>query len=275
MKPPGPVDVRPLFQPLGAELVALLRALRPEDWSRRATPRWSVHEVAAHLLDTSVRRLSIGRDGHRPPAPETPIDGFDALVGFLNGLNADWARVSPRFSPRLLTDLLEACDGWIAAHFALIPLDAPALFPVDWAGVDGGTMWLDLGRELTERWHHQQQIRDAVGAPALDDPRWIGPVLAIAARALPRAWSGVAAPAGTLVQVTTPAASWCLRRDPPAWTLLEGRAPSPQATIETDAETAWRLWHRLLPREQAAARVTASGDPTLTAPFLGTCALMA
>ena len=273
MRPPGIVDTRPLFAHLGAELVALLRSLRAEDWSRPATPRWTVHDVVAHLLDSAVRRLSIQRDGHWPPPPG-PIDGFSGLVAFLDQLNADWVRVAPRFSPRLLTDLLEACDGWTSTYFETVPLEGPPLFPVDWAGVDGNTMWLDLGRELTERWHHQQQVRDAVGAPALDDPCWIQPVLAIAARALPRAWRDTAAPLGTRVQITTPDAAFCLERLDDGWLLLLGEAPSPAARIETDTEILWRLWHKLATPEAAAVRVKASGDPALTAPFLHTRALM-
>lgn len=43
---------------------------------------------------------------------------------------------------------------------------------MSWAGEDGDAGWLDIGREFTEQWHHQMQIRDAVGAAPLPDPAW-------------------------------------------------------------------------------------------------------
>ena len=49
------------------ELMTLLRGLEPGDWDRpTACALWSVKDIVAHLLDTSLRRLSFGSDGlHR------------------------------------------------------------------------------------------------------------------------------------------------------------------------------------------------------------------
>ncbi len=33
--------------------------------------------------------------------------------------------------------------------------------PVSWAGPEPAPVWLDVAREFTERWHHQQHIRAA------------------------------------------------------------------------------------------------------------------
>ena len=49
--------------------------------------------------------------------------------------------------------------------------DAPAVFSVAWAGEDKSAHWFDVAREYTEKWHHQQQIRDAVGRPDLASRR--------------------------------------------------------------------------------------------------------
>jgi hypothetical protein len=275
---PQTVDTRPLFAPLGAELALLLRSLPPEAWERRATGTWTVHQVAAHLLDTALRRLTFHRDGHPLVAPDVPIHGFSDAVGFLDRLNADWMRVAPRFSPRVLTDLVEATDRELAAFFQQAPLEARAFFDVGWAGTDASALWLDVGREYTERWHHQQQIREAVGAPLLVEPRWLIPVLEVAVRALPRAWAGVPAAGGTVVhlELTGPGGSdWALRREDDGWTLLAGRDPSPAATLSTDVETAWRLWHKAIDPAAVPARVRGSGDPRLRAPFFDTLALMA
>jgi hypothetical protein len=123
-----------------------------------------VRDVAAHLLDGDVRRLSAGRDGVAL-RPDVPIASWDDLVGWLNWLNAEWVGVARRMSPAVLVSLLEATGPQVAAFLASLDADAPALYPVGWAGEDVSPNWMDVGREFTERWHHQQQIRDAVGQP--------------------------------------------------------------------------------------------------------------
>jgi hypothetical protein len=82
-----------------------------------------------------------------------------------------------------------------------LPDDAPALFPVSWAGEDESEGWFDIGREFTELWHHQAQVRDAVGAPPLTHPRWLHAVLLIALRGLPHAYRDVAAAPGQGVTI--------------------------------------------------------------------------
>ena len=46
---------------------------------------------------------------------------------------------------------------------------------VIWAGSDPAPMWLRVAREYTERWHHQQQIREALGRAFLTEPQWFAP----------------------------------------------------------------------------------------------------
>src|SRR5712671_6728774 len=95
-----PVDTAPLLAPVHEELVALLRKLPPESWTLpTAAGAWLVRDVAAHLLDVILRRLSLHRDGHW--APDSPGSGYDGLVAFLNGLNRDWVRAASRLSPRV------------------------------------------------------------------------------------------------------------------------------------------------------------------------------
>ena len=59
-----------------------------------------------------------------------------------------------------------------ADWFESLPADTPALSGVSWAGDMESEGWFDVGGEFTELWHHQEQIRMAVGAPSLDDPRY-------------------------------------------------------------------------------------------------------
>ena len=277
-RPPAPVDVRPLLQPLGDELLALLRGLAPADWDRPATSRWSVKDVAAHLLDTALRRLTFHRDGAPLPPPPAPIAGYADLATLLHRLNADWVAASDRMSPRVLVDLLAVVDPQGADFLATLDPDGRAFFAVAWAGEDESRHWLDVGREYTERWHHQQQIRDAVGAPKLVAERWLRPALEVAARCLPRAWAPVRSPAGTAVHVAVTGPSggdWTLLAGDTGWQLLAGRPADPAAAVAIDEETAWRLWHRMLDPRDARARWRTQGDARLVAPLLASVAVMA
>ena len=89
------VDTRLLFRPLCRDIVALLRALRDEDWERPTLAgAWRVRDIVAHLLDTALRRLSFDRDGRSPPPPPRPIEDDRDLVAFINELNAIWIRAA-------------------------------------------------------------------------------------------------------------------------------------------------------------------------------------
>src|SRR5881628_1788025 len=102
-------DTRRFFRPLCAEIVGTLRSLTPADWERPTiAPGWRVRDVAAHLLDTALRNLSIRRD--RAVLAAAPSSAAD-LAAFINGLNAAWVRVAERFSPRVLADLYEWASG--------------------------------------------------------------------------------------------------------------------------------------------------------------------
>src|SRR5215475_9842144 len=203
-----PVDTRAMFRPVSAELVVLLRALTPTDWERPTIAgEWLVRDVVAHLADTALRRLSFHRDGMPPPPPSSPITSARGFVDFINGLNAQWVTASRRFSPRVLTDLFDRASIDIADWVETLPLDGPALFGVSWAGEQTSESWFDIGREFTELWHHQQQIRMAVGAPSLPDSRYLRAVIDVAVRGLPHAFRAVSAEAGqtVLFDITGPA----------------------------------------------------------------------
>lgn len=269
-------DTRRLFRPLCADLVALLRSLSADDWARPTMAgSWRVREVAAHLLDTALRRLSLHRDGLAPVLPATERDRD--FVAFINGLNATWIAAADRLSPRVLTDLYAVATHDLVEFVEALPDDAPALFGVSWAGERESAGWFDIGREFTEIWHHGAQIRDAVGAGPFPDPRWLRAVLEIAMHALPHAYREVQAPAGTtlLLEVTGAAGgSWTLERDTRRWTIDERAAPKPDAAAALDDEHAWRLLFNALTPPAAEAAVQIRGDRALVAPLLRTRAVI-
>lgn len=273
-----PTQTAHLFPELGRELVALLRGLAAEDWGRQTVcPAWSVRDIAAHLLDTAFRRLAAGRDRHLPP-PSVPIESYDGLVRFLNGLNADWVKAAGRLSPRLLTDLLEWVEPPLAAHLASIAPDDRALFAVSWAGEDSSAAWFDIARELTERWLHQQQIRLAVEAPLLDRPELSEAIFDTFLRALPHRYRATDADEGAVVSISIRGRQsylYGLRRESGTWRLYRGTAPSPNATIGLDESSAWLLLTKGLDGASAKERATLYGEENLIEPFFDVLAVMA
>ena len=223
-----------------------------------------MRDVLAHLVDVSARRLSFHRDRHPPPA----FDGGGDFVAFINDLNARWIAVAGRVSPGVLTSLYGALSEELAAFFEMLPMDAPALFPVSWAGESSSAGWFDVGREFTEVWHHQQQIRDAVGAPPPSNPEWLRGVLSIALRGLPYAYRDVTAEPGDTValRIIGPSGgTWTLRREGEKWSLWAGEPAEPTAFAELSDDTAWRLLFNALPAAALPGQVRVSGNVELAA----------
>lgn len=264
--------------PLHGELIRLLRGLGADDWHRPTVcALWSVRDIVAHLLDDDLRRLSFHRDGQPPPADAT-VDGYGSLVAFINRMNAEWVAVARRMSPRVLVDLLEVTGPWVEQLFRSVDMDAPAHWPVAWAGEERSAHWFDVGRDYTERWLHQQQIREAVGAPPLTAKEWLHPVLELFVRALPHTYRDTAAAEGETVRLAVegPAGGdWTLRREASTWRLYAGAEPVPTAAAGLSDDTAWRLFTKGLRPEAAAARVRLSGDQRLGSVVLRSLAVMA
>ncbi len=239
--------------------------------------RWRVRDVAAHLLDGDLRKLSAHRDGHFV-APTGPMRSARELTSFLNDLNAGWIEATRRLSPRSIVDLLAFTGPEVAAFVEGLDPSGPALFAVAWAGEESSANWLDTGREYTERWHHQQQIREALGAASLTDQRWLRPVFDVSMRALPAAYRGVKAPPDTTVSVVIDGeagGTWSLVRGAAGWELHVGPATEPAARIRLDQDTAWRLFFKGLTAATAAERVAFEGDVSLARPYLSALAVMA
>jgi len=222
--------------------------------------------------------LSFQRDDAPQLPPDNPIESYSDLVGFLNQLNADWVKAAKRISPRLLVEFLSLTGAQVAALLKSVDPFAPALFSVAWAGEETSLHWFDVAREYTEKWHHQQQIRDAVGAPPLYSRKWLHPVLDAFVRALPRSYSGARAAEGTSVTLTITGEAgdeWTLAREGDVWRLYSGAGADSDCRIGLDQDAAWRLMTKGLARDEAARRIEISGDAKLAEPLLNTLAVMA
>jgi uncharacterized protein (TIGR03083 family) len=273
----APRSVAALFAPLHRELMSLLRGLAASDWKLPTVAKaWRVRDVAAHLLDGDLRKLAAHRDDHLL-GPDRPIQGYGDLVEFINDLNASGVAYARRLSPRLLTDLLDVTGRWLAEFTETLDPQAPARFSVLWAGETESKNWMDTGREYTEKWHHQMQIRDAVGAPGLLDSHWLDPLLDFSVRALPPAYAATDAPEGTAVTLVVTGDAqwvWTLVREGGKWVLYRGQPENPATTVIVEPDVAWRLFYNALPPERARKTITVHGDESLAGPLTKTRSVM-
>jgi uncharacterized protein (TIGR03083 family) len=256
-------DVRPLFTEERADFVALLASLGDADWAMPTEAgRWTVKDVALHLLDDDLGWLSRGRDSDRSGLLDDTGD-YRQFVAALDAKNQRWVDGASGLSHRVLQDLLEWSGRQVDQYYASLDLREPSR--VIWAGPGPVPVWFDLARDLTERWVHQQQIRDAVRLPGRHD-RFLPDVLRTFVWAFPCQYRPEAAP-GTTVQVDFghSGGSWILTRETRRWMLDEGTARWPAATLRMEPRVAWR---QLTGLPVSAGQYAVEGDDDLIRPLL-------
>lgn len=252
------IETARLFAPLDQKLLELLRSLTVEEWNTRTVaPAWTVRNVAAHLLDTALRRLSLGRDGFFTESP----DGD--LVAFINRLNARGVETYGRLSPAVLISLTEVATRELRDHLVSLDPGAPALFGVSWAGEEQSLQWFDTAREYTERWHHQQQIRLAVNRHGIETRELYHPVLDCFLRGLPHCYRDVVAPSGTRIEVRILGEAggiWNLCRTGNIWRLESGPTLPATSRVAIPQEIAWQIFTKGIARHEAERLVDIDGE---------------
>jgi uncharacterized protein (TIGR03083 family) len=261
-----PIFTAHLFPLIDARLIELLRSLEPSEWDLPTiVPSWKVRDVAAHLLDTPLRRLSMGRDGHFP-TPLPSISSNDELVAFINELNRQGVEIYGRLSPRVLISMMQVACAELANYMQSLDPLSDAKIGVSWAGEAKSANWFDSAREYTERWHHQQQIRLATNRPGIMTRELYYPVLDCFMRALPFTYRNRHAAGGTHVKVNVSGecgGSWFLYRDQAEWRLVEDPQGTQTAEATVSQDIAWRLFTKGISREAAASRLEVTGDRDL------------
>jgi uncharacterized protein (TIGR03083 family) len=270
-----PILTGELFAEVRRELVSLLKGLTEEEWKLpTAAPKWNVKDVALHILGGDVGNLSRRRDGFSLTAD---VSSYEKLVTFINEINASWVAAGQRMSPRMLIDLTEHVGRQADAYFA--GLDPHAMGgPVSWAGNKPMPVWFDVAREYTERWHHQQQIRDASARPGLYEPRLFAPVLDTFVGALPHAFRDVLADEGVCVCLVLTGAvekAWSLVRGDENWKLYEGMGEKQNAVVTIASENVWKIFTRGLRGEGASRCAEIRGDRRLGEKVMETVAVIA
>lgn len=266
-----------LFQPLDEKLIELLRSLSADEWNLPTVAKqWTVKDVAAHLLDGNIRHLSMSRDKYFGETPG-PINSYEELVTFLNRLNADWVTAMKRMSPPVTIELLQITGKQFCEHLASLNQDDKAMFSVAWAGEEESLNWFHIAREYTEKWHHQQQIRDAVTKPGIITKEFYYPFLQTFMRALPHTYRNTAAPDGTVVKVSVTGdggGDWYLIKKE-NWELNDDIHTSPDAHTTIDGSIAWKLFSKSWRRNDVLPYVKIEGDIVLGEVVLEMVSVMA
>jgi uncharacterized protein (TIGR03083 family) len=272
-----PILCAHLLRKVDGKLADLLVSLEPSEWDlQTVAPLWKVREVAAHLLDTALRKLSMVRDSCYVEAVilRTPQD----VIALVNHLNAEGVAVYRRLSPPVLIDLMKlACEQSAKLHESLDPF-APATFNVSWAGEEKSLNWFDTARELTERWHHQQQIRLATNRPGIMTRDLYHPVLDCFVRGLPHLYRDVPAPTGTvlLLEISGDCGGrWFLSKTATSWNLVKQPAGNIASRVRIPEELAWRIFTRGIDSDSARAQTQIEGDRNLGEKVLHLTAIVA
>lgn len=257
-----PILCAHLLSKVDERLIDLLSCLTPSEWDLQTiAPLWKVRDVAAHLLDTALRKLSIARDSCYVEAMN--IQSPQDLVILVNRLNREGVGVYRRLSPKILIDLMkQACEQSARFHESLDPF-APAVFAVSWAGEQTSLNWFDTARELTERWHHQQQIRLATNRPGIMTPDLYHPVLDCFVRGLPHVYRDVEAPVGTLLLLEISGecgGQWFLCKGATAWYVAKGSGREWISSVTIPQELAWRIFTKGIDRATAREQVEIKGN---------------
>lgn len=250
----APIYLVDLLPEIDELLIDLLEGLSMNDWSRQTlAPAWNVKDVAVHLLDGNLRTLSMLRDNYYGEKPG-PIDSYQAMVKFLNKLNADWVRATKRLSPKVLIDLLKISGKEYCDFLKTLDPNDKATFSVAWAGENESKNWFHIAREYTEKWHHQQQIRLAVGkAKELLKEKWYLPYLDTSIRGLPYHYRDLNGDTGDLIQFVflgEKNKSWFLQYDD-QWELLKLTDRTPNCEVRIKDQYAWKIFSKGISKQEA------------------------
>lgn len=279
MQPIEPVMVLDLFPLERQQLLELFADFSEEEWSAATVcPGWTVKDIALHLLGDDIGYLSGQRDHfHNPFFQNKNMQTWENLVKNLNEANELWVQATARISPTLLSDLLTLTGQQFYAY--LQTLDQMALNGVvSWAGPERAPTWLDTAREYTERWLHQQQIRDAVNRPGLKERVYFHPVLDTFVRALPHTYRDISVTETTIVKfiVTGEAGDvWYLIGNAGRWSLYRTVEQQPDTIITMDQEICWRLFTKGLSKDQAQVQTTIEGNQQLGEKIFDTISIIA
>ncbi len=272
-----PILCTPIIREVDRHLIGLLSSLDSAEWDLpTVVPQWNVREIAAHLLDTALRKLAMGRDQCR--VERVAVNSHEDVIALVNRLNREGVTVYRRLSPRVLTQLMQLTCAQTADFYESLDPFATAGIGVSWAGEMTSLVWFDNARELTERWHHQQQIRLATNRPGIMTPRLYHPVLDTFLRGLPHVFDRVSESDGTAVLIEVSGecgGKWCLLKTQDRWTFIDKLPSSVAAHVTIPQSIAWRIFTKGIDPNAARLQTNIIGNIALGEHVLRLVAIVA
>ena len=272
-----PFDVRPLFRPLQENLILLLHSLSSDDWNKPTIAgNWHVKDVVSHRLDGDLRTLSIQRDHYFAETPPGSGDYVD-MVKWLNQLNADWIQATNRISPSVLILLHELSGKHVTDYYESLDPADKAIFPVQWAGESESLNWMHLAREYSEKWHHQQQIRDATGKPGILTPEFYFPLIRTFLQGVPHVMGDIQAEENESIEISVYGKleqSWFFTFHNSRWRDSD-QAENVLSTLKLPADKAWKLFSKSIRPKDIQHEIKQSGRSDICERILTMVSVMA
>jgi hypothetical protein len=153
-----------------------------------------------------------------------------------------------------------------------------AVFSVAWAGQETSPNWFHIAREYTEKFLHQQQIRDAVGKQDIMTKGLFYPFVDTFMFAFPHTFRNISVENGTVVSIevsTDIGGIWSIVKTDKGWELDKSENLDAHTKVIIDPDTVWKLFSKSWKPEQVADKVKITGNIILAKQALNIVAVMA
>lgn len=264
----GYIETVELFPKLNNMLINLLSSLSIDEFHEPTQfPTWKVKDICAHLLDSSIRRLSGSRDSYQ--SLETPkIEFYDDLIEYITNIADRWTLAFSGVSPRIIIKLIDQYQTELYEYLKTLKPFERSFFAVSWAGEQESYNWFDIAREYTERWHHQMQIREALHKESLYQDNLYYPVLDTFMRALPYHYRNWKMNPGYVLSIGINGKTnweWHLEWDDEI-KLITSPINEPQTKVMIDQDKVWKILTRW--NDRSAYKIEVEGNTELGNHFL-------
>lgn len=263
------IETLHLFPKLTEELLKLLQGLESSDWLKPSPINGrTVKDLVSHIIDGSLRNLSIQRDNFVDDTNIPSINSYKGLVDYIQKLNKDWMIVSRRLSPAILIDLLEYSDKQYYDFLKTKNPNDKAIFSVAWAGETESKNWFDIAREYTEKWHHQMQIRLALDRPLLLDTEYLEPLYDTFMIALPYLYCDFTNyDNGIKIKISLTgnlSKSWVIERQTDKWDFVDSESVDIYTSVEIPDDIAWIIFTNTdRDKEKYKTKIKIAGDNSI------------
>lgn len=274
------IETLHLFPKLTEELLKLLRGLNSSDWLKPSPiDGRTIKDLVSHLIDGSLRNLSIQRDNFVDNTSVPNINSYKDLVDYIQELNKNWMIVSRRLSPAILIDLLEYSDKQFYEFLKTKNQKDKAIFSVAWAGESESENWFDTAREYTEKWHHQMQIRLALNKQILLDTEYSEPLYDTFMIALPHLYREFRNfKNGTKIKISLTGKlnkSWIIEWQKDKWIFTDSIKPDVYTSVEIPDDIAWIIFTNTdIDKEKYKTKIHINGDKSIGLKLLNLVTVM-